>query len=45
MTKKHILDEIKRTALANNGMPLGSKAFEREAGVRHADRYGKYWKA
>ena len=44
MTKKHILDEIKRTTAANGGKPLGLKAFERETGIRYLDWFGKHWK-
>lgn len=43
MDKKHILDEIKRTAAANGGQLLGEAAFHRAAGIRKADWYGRFW--
>jgi len=41
--KKHIIDEIIRTAKANNGIPLGKKGFERETGIKYSDWYGIDW--
>ncbi len=43
MTKEHILNEIRRTALANGGAALGRRRFFQETGVREADWYGRYW--
>jgi len=43
MDKQHILDEIRRTADANNGVALGWRRFETETGIRYADWYGKFW--
>lgn len=43
MTKKEIIDEIKRTAQANGGVPLGSRKFATETGIREADWIGKLW--
>lgn len=43
MDKQFILDEIKRTAAANGGVPLGRDAFLTETGVKQTDWYGKYW--
>lgn len=43
MTKKHIIDEIIRTAKENNGVPLGRDRFEKETGIRYADWDGRYW--
>jgi len=43
--KNQILDEIRRTALENDGKPLGRVTFERETGIRYTDWYGRYWKA
>ncbi len=45
MTKQHIVDEIKRTAKANGGKPLGWKRFEGETGIRYHDWFGKHWKS
>lgn len=42
-TKSHIIAEIKRTAKANNGLPLGVRRFQKETGIRNADWEGKYW--
>jgi len=41
--KEFILDEIRRTALANGGTPLGRQAFLRETGIREFDWSGKFW--
>src|SRR5712692_9498460 len=43
MDKQHILHEIKRTAEANGGMPLGRLRFFRETGIKESDWKGKYW--
>ena len=43
MNKKHILEEISRTAKENKGIPLGRMRFEKEAGIKQTDWYGKYW--
>jgi hypothetical protein len=43
MDKKHIIEEITRTALANNGVPLGTARFAQETGIQKTDWYGKYW--
>ncbi|MCA1718898.1 MAG: GIY-YIG nuclease family protein [Actinobacteria bacterium] len=43
VTKAHILDEIKRTAEANGGQPLGLQKFYAETGIKQADWSGKYW--
>jgi len=43
MDRQHILDEIKRTAKENGGVPLGSRRFENETAIRQPDWFGKYW--
>ncbi len=43
MTRQHILDEIRRTAKANGGIPLGAARFTRDTGIRYYDWCGKYW--
>jgi len=42
ITKDKILDEIRRTAKENGGVPLGRERFERETGIKPYD-LGKYW--
>jgi hypothetical protein len=43
MDKQFILTEIKRTAAANGGVPLGVRAFLSETGIKQTGWYGKYW--
>ncbi len=43
MKKEHILQEIKRTAEANGGVPLGKQTFLRETGIKETDWSGKFW--
>jgi len=43
MEKQHILDEIRRTAEANGGIPLGRARFLAEPGIRETDWSGRYW--
>jgi len=43
MDKAHILREIKRTAAANGGVPLGKQRFLSETGTKSSDWFGKYW--
>jgi hypothetical protein len=43
MNKKHIVKEIIRTTMENNGTPLGHRKFANETGIKYSDWYGKYW--
>jgi len=43
MDKQLILDEIKRTAEENGGVPLGRDAFLAATGIKQTDWYGKHW--
>ncbi|HYT94081.1 MAG TPA: GIY-YIG nuclease family protein [Gemmataceae bacterium] len=43
MDKATILREIKRTAEAHDGVPLGFQRFEAATGIRKADWFGIYW--
>ncbi len=43
MNKTHIINEIKRTAKENGGVPLGTGRFRSETGIRRSDWYGKHW--
>ena len=43
--KTSFVNEIKRTAAANGGKPLGMQRFEkRRPGYRRCDWYGKHWR-
>jgi hypothetical protein len=43
VTKAHILDEIRRAATANGGVPLGEARFEAETGIKRSDWFGLHW--
>ncbi|MGO9244606.1 MAG: GIY-YIG nuclease family protein [Verrucomicrobiia bacterium] len=43
MKREQILEEIKRTAKANGGVPLGTQRFFAETGIKQSDWHGKYW--
>ncbi|HVU06524.1 MAG TPA: GIY-YIG nuclease family protein [Candidatus Paceibacterota bacterium] len=42
ITKEKVLEEIKRTAKENGGVPLGTSRFEKETGIKPHE-WGKYW--
>jgi len=42
LTKKQIIDEIRRTAKENGGIPLGTSRFKKETGVKTYD-WQNYW--
>jgi len=42
LTKQQIIEEIKRTAKENGGMPLGMGRFEKQTGIKIYD-WQKYW--
>lgn len=41
--REYILSEIKRTAAENGGVPLASRRFYLETGIKVADWFGKHW--
>jgi hypothetical protein len=43
MNKEYIINEIKRTATENGGIPIGRDKFEKQVGIKINDWYGKYW--
>ena len=43
ISKEHIIAEIKRTAEASNGIPLGIAKFFKETGIKRSDWEGRYW--
>ena len=43
ISREHILQEVKRTAEANGGKPLGKARFLNETGIRDADWIGRFY--
>lgn len=43
MDKVEILQEIKRTAAANGGAPLGARKFEAETSIKQSEWLGRHW--
>jgi hypothetical protein len=43
MDKDEIIKEIKRTAKANGGVPLGWRRFEAETSIKFHDWFGRFW--
>ena len=43
MNKQQIIDQIKLTATANGGIPLGKARFFKETGIRESDWSGIFW--
>jgi hypothetical protein len=43
MTRQHILDEIRRTAKTNGGVPLGRDRFQQATGIRYTEWWGRHW--
>jgi Meiotically up-regulated gene 113 len=43
ISRDHILQEVRRTAEANGGKPLGSRSFFTETGIKESDWKGRYW--
>lgn len=41
--KQRILDEIRRTAASNGGVPLGTDRFATATGIKEADWRGRFW--
>ena len=44
LSKNEILDEIRRCALENDGIPLGRTRFSALTAIREADWSGRYWR-
>ena len=43
MNNQHIVEEIRRTANTNGGIPLGRQRFFTETGIKNSDWHGVYW--
>src|SRR3989344_3097663 len=42
ITKQAIIDEIRKAAKENGGVPLGRRRFEKDTGIKDYD-FGRYW--
>lgn len=42
-SRAHIIAEMRRTAEANGGVPLGKSRFFNETGIRESDWLGRFW--
>jgi hypothetical protein len=45
MDKVRIIEEIRRTAAENGGVPLGYRKFEDVTGIGIAQWRGRYWRS
>jgi hypothetical protein len=45
MTREQIIEQIKRTATENGGVPLGSRSFADATGIGMAKWRGRYWRS
>jgi hypothetical protein len=43
LSKREIVEAIRKTAEANDGKPPGIERFARVTGIRKTDWYGKFW--
>ena len=43
MERAQIVEAIRRTAVDNDGVPLGRMRFERETGIKESEWSGRYW--
>lgn len=41
--RKHIIEELRRTAASNGGVVPGWRRFEEQTGIKYHDWYGRFW--